>query len=61
MTEASVNIDSLTGQKIDTKVVGIIFSEICILKDIEIMADKTKLDEIEKMYLLKQRKPGAAV
>ena len=52
MTEASVNIDSLTGQKIDTKVVGVIFSEVCILKDIEIMADKTRIDEIEKMWLL---------
>ena len=52
MTEASLNIDSLTGQKIDTKVVGIIFNEICILKDIEIMADKTKPEEIEKMWFM---------
>ena len=50
-----MNIDSLTGQKIDTKVMGIIFAEMCILNKIEVMADKTRPDEVEKIYILDEK------
>jgi len=40
----------LVGQKIDTRVASIILAECAILQKIEIMADKTKPEEIEKIY-----------
>ena len=40
LSESSLNIDSLTGQKIDSKVTGIIFAEVHIVERIEILSDK---------------------
>ena len=34
---------------------GIIFAEMCILDKIEVMADKTRPDEVEKLYILEQK------
>jgi hypothetical protein len=50
--EVSLNVDTLTGQKVDPKVIGIIFQELCILNKIELMCDKTNPAGIDKIYLL---------
>ena len=55
MNESSLNIDTLTATKVDAKVAGIIFSEVHIVERIEILADKTEPDGIEKLYYLIQR------
>lgn len=52
MNESSLNIDTLTATKVDAKVAGIIFSEVHIVERIEILADKTEPDGIEKLYYL---------
>ena len=56
INEVSLNIDTLTGQKVDTKVTGIIFAEICILNKIEIMSDKTSPELIEKIWTLASKR-----
>lgn len=56
MNESSLNIDTLTATKVDAKVAGIIYSEVHIVEKIEILADKTEPDQIEKLYQLQQRK-----
>lgn len=50
ITEVTINIDSLTGQKIDPKVCGIIFAELSILTKVEIMSDKTNADIVDKIF-----------
>ena len=56
INEVSLNIDTLTGQKVDTKVTGIIFAETCILNKIEIMSDKTSPALIEKIWILASKR-----
>ena len=48
--EVSLNVDSLTGQKVDPRVTGIIFSELSIINKIEIMSDNTSPALIDKIY-----------
>lgn len=60
INEVSLNVDSLTGQKVDPKVTGIIFAELCILNKIELMSDKTSPLLIEKIYLLNQKRHNAS-
>jgi len=56
INEVSLNIDTLTGQKVDTKVTGIIFAECVILNKIEIMSDKTSPELIEKIWVLASKR-----
>ena len=56
VNEVVLNVDTLTGQKIDTKVTGIIFAEVGILNRIELMGDKTTPDLILKIYVTNQKK-----
>lgn len=44
----SLNIDTLTMTKADSKIVGIIFSEVLITELIEIFPDKTLPSNMEK-------------
>ena len=48
MGEASLNVDTLTVSKADSKIVGIIFSEVLIMERIEIFPDKTLPENMEK-------------
>lgn len=57
INEVSLNVDSLTGQKIDPKVAGIIFAELGILTKVELMSDKTHPSMLEKIWLLATKHP----
>lgn len=48
MGEANLNVDTLTVTKADAKIVGIIFSEVLIMENIEVFPDKTQTDNMEK-------------
>lgn len=50
VNEATVNLDSLTGSKVDPKVMGILLGEILILEKVEIVADRSMPHDVEKMY-----------
>lgn len=52
INEVGLNVDSLTGQKVDPKVTGIIFAELCILSKVELMSDKTTPAAVDKIYQL---------
>ena len=55
INECQLNIDTLTGSKIDLKVIGIIFQELHLLDRIEIMADRMIPEDVHKSYLLKSK------
>lgn len=56
INEVSLNVDSLTGQKIDTKVAGIILAEVHMLQRVEILSDKVQANGVEKEWIAKQKK-----
>lgn len=59
INEVTINIDSLTGQKTDPKVVGIIFAELQIICKVEITSDKTSIANLEKLYGMFSKRIGA--
>ena len=48
MDELSLNIDSLNGSKVDSKVIGLIISAFLILRKAEIFGDKSNPFDIAK-------------
>lgn len=50
-----MNVDTLVGSKVDSKVTGLIFAEMLIIERIELTADKVNANEIEKLYLQRER------
>lgn len=55
VNECSLNIDTLNGSKVDTKVAGILLGEVHILERVEILADKSNPKDITKLYNAKER------
>lgn len=48
MGHVNLNVDSLTGSKSDSKVLGIVFQHCDLVETVELMADKISLDNIDK-------------
>lgn len=59
INEVTVNIDTLTGQKIDPRVTGIIFAELAIISRVEITSDKTNPGNLEKLYAMQSKRQKA--
>ena len=55
MNECSLNIDTLNGSKVDTKVAGILLGEVHILERVEILADKSNPKDMTKLFNAKER------
>ena len=48
MGHVNINVDSLTGSKSDSKVLGIVFAHCDLIDTVELMADKMSVDNIAK-------------
>ena len=55
VNETSLNVDTLIGSKVDCKVAGMIFAEVLILERVELLAEKTNTQEVDKTYHVRER------
>jgi hypothetical protein len=51
-----LNVDTLIGSKIDSKVLGIVFSVTLILDKIELYANQCNLSDMDKTFITKEKK-----